>query len=240
MAKRKYGSYKNTPSKRRRYAKKRRPRSKRSRSLYSLPVGGFPKSKMVRLRYASEVIINPGIGGLQGYTFSANGMYDPDITSGGHQPYGFDQNMLYFDHYTVVASRCRARFTPNTTGNVTPGYFDVQLTDSGTQTAAYTNVLHFLESSFSRGATKQIGTERNYVGWSPWCSKSFSAKKFFKKGSVTSDTTLQGSKTTNPSEQAYYEVIVGSIGANDPSPMNIMVMIDYWAVLKEPSLAPPS
>jgi len=34
--------------------------------------------------------------------FRANGMYDPDVRVGGHQPYGFDQIMLGYGKFTVV------------------------------------------------------------------------------------------------------------------------------------------
>ena len=63
-------------------------------------------------RYFSQAItLDPSLGGTPvGYIFSANGLYDPDITGVGHQPVGFDQMGQMFDHYTVIAAKIRVDF----------------------------------------------------------------------------------------------------------------------------------
>lgn len=240
MAKRKYGvAFPKTtkPGVRQRKMRYKRRRKMLRRNLFSLPVTGFPKSKMVRLRYAEEIPLNATAAGVDYYTFSANGMYDPNITGTGHQPIGFDQNMLFFDHYCVVASRCRARFVPTTVSNSVPSYFDVLLTDDAATPASFTSVSHFLESNFSKGPSmKQMGTERNYVGWNPWVTKWFSAKKFFRKSKVVDDDQLQGSVASNPVEQAFFQICSASVGGVDSAAVTVLVVIDYWAILKEPKL----
>lgn len=66
---------------------------------------GLPSKKFVRLRYCDQRTITSTLGGLSKYLFAANGLYDPDITGAGHQPYGFDQWMTFYKYATVRKSR---------------------------------------------------------------------------------------------------------------------------------------
>lgn len=53
-------------------------------------------------------------GVLQVYYYSANGVYDPDVTGTGHQPVGFDQAMLFYEQYVVMRSTITVTFFANT------------------------------------------------------------------------------------------------------------------------------
>lgn len=55
------------------------------------------------------------------YVFSANGLFDPDITSTGGQPSGFDQMMVFYEHYTVFKARLVVTF--RNLGNTSPTVF---------------------------------------------------------------------------------------------------------------------
>lgn len=212
--------------------------SKRKRALnrlYSLPLTGFPVKKTVHLRYAQEVNLNAAISSLAIQTFVANGMYDPDFTGTGHQPSGFDQNMAFYDHYTVTHARCRVRMANVTTSNVAPAYFDVCLTDNSA-TFSGMAVESFLESRFAHGDTmKSVGTERNYFGYDPWREVHFDAKKFFTTKDIIGDANYQGNTSANPTEQAFFHVVVASPGATDPANITLLCVIDYIAVLTEPT-----
>lgn len=43
--------------------------------------------------------------------FNLNGMYDPDYTNAGHQPYGFDQIMATYNKYRVNRASYKISFT---------------------------------------------------------------------------------------------------------------------------------
>lgn len=207
----------------------------RPKSLYSLPLTGFAKSKLVHLRYAEEIQFDLLSSSIGSYTFSANGMYDPNITGTGHQPSGFDQNMLFYNHYTVIASRCRAKFFASTGSNVVPAYFDVMLTDNGTTASGFASKTDFIESRFAHGDTMlQIGTERGYSAVNPWREQRFGAKKFFGKKDIVGDDLYRGTTASNPTEQAFFEIVLSSIAGNNPGTLDVLVVIDYIAVLTEP------
>ena len=92
------------------------------------------KDKMkVTFRYASRIIINPAAAGNGVHVFSANGMYDPDLTGVGHQPRGFDEVMPLYDHYTVIGSKCTVAACNLSTGG---GILGIALKDSTTTKTA--------------------------------------------------------------------------------------------------------
>lgn len=42
-------------------------------------------------------------------SYRANGIFDPTVAVGGHQPYGYDQMIVFFGNYQVLASKIRVR-----------------------------------------------------------------------------------------------------------------------------------
>lgn len=216
----------------------RRGRAMIGRKHRATPIGGFPRSKLVKLRYVDQITINPasGINGV--HVFSANGMYDPDVTGIGHQPANFDKWMKNYDHYTVVGSKIRVMYTPSITTTVIPGMFGVLLSDDGNTVGSLTqnSLLEQPRLSYSK---KVVGIpSANSVPAT--VTKKFSARKFFGVKPVGGGKTFQGSDAANPTEQAFYEVWVAPILANDPGAMYFTVTIDYLAVLTEPQLSEAS
>jgi len=73
--------------------------------MYAAPSVGLPSQRRVTLRYAEIIRVTSTAGAVGKYLFSANGLYDPNITGAGHQPYGFDQWMTLYKTATVMKSR---------------------------------------------------------------------------------------------------------------------------------------
>lgn len=202
------------------------------RSLFSLPIGGFPPSKMVRFRYAREFSLDPSAGATNTWNFSANNLHDPDVTGVGHQPLGFDQNMALYDHYRVTHSQIQVR---NTTPGNRSAYLVVALSDSTID--YFTSVEHLLESRAVDTTNPFLTTQAqpiSYDGTSPWIKKTFISKAFF--GSKHSDERMQGTISSGPPEQAYFKVVSASVANNEPTSMNYLAIIDFWAVLTEPKI----
>jgi len=65
------------------------------------PYGSFVDSRYVSV----DNLAGPTAATIRTIEFRANGMYDPDVRVGGHQPYGFDQIMLGYGKFTVVESK---------------------------------------------------------------------------------------------------------------------------------------
>lgn len=203
---------------------------KKSRRYPDLPLGGNPTSKTVRLRYCEEISIDANNSTISTHPFRANGMFDPNAHGVGHQPMGFDQQMLYYDHFTVIGAKAEMRYVPNGTSNQRPAYFGIALTDDST-------VLNGMSKS-----TLMETRLKTYPGvagavdlnWSQIRRMGFSAKKYFKKSAIVDDTGYRGSAAADPVEQAYFVPWVYNIASVDPTPLNFLITIEYIAVLTEP------
>lgn len=208
--------------------KTRRRRYKKNASMYALSKPSpLPQSYKFMTRYvATEVEINPGVGGLPAsYVWSMNGLYDPDITSGGHQVIGFDEIMPLYDHYCVIGSRIRVNAT--NTDTVTAQDIALQLKDVSTISTDFQGVL---ENGNAKWTTlSPLGTGGSTRSLTVECSPT----KFF-TAKVMQDDKYKGTVSSNPSDQVYCHMIVNPIVASDTSAVVCTVEIEYIAILSEP------
>lgn len=234
MVKRKRSSSSRRPF--RPYKRRRRVGGIRSRRRW-IP-RGLPKSYTTRLHYSSEITLNPTTGAMVPYVYRANSLFDPDYTGVGHQPYGFDQLMTWFDHYTVIGSKITVTVFNNGTTHNTPGYVTVLLSDSGTAAGSYSSIEHMMEGK-QRGNVV-CGGLGNPAPTFKYAHKKFSAKKFFHKKALVGASQYRGDASNNPTEGAYFEVVAASMVGNDPGPITCLVNIEYIAVFTEPKLVAQS
>lgn len=206
-----------------------------------LCLSGFPTSKLCRLRYVEEVTIDAGTSGSVRHVFRANGLFDPNLTGAGHQPKGFDQNMTFYNHYTVLSSKMTMTYANKTGTNDIPGYTAILLTDDGVTSSPWTGAYEMFESRYyTKMKPTFAGTEAGYNGQRNVLKKTFSAKKFFARKAITSDPTLRGTALNDPSEGPFYEAVVFPIQTNNPAPMVFLVVIEYIVLFSEPNDIPTS
>lgn len=206
---------------RKKYYKKPVPRK-------SLGVLGFPKMLKVCHKYVSAPAqVNCTLGAMATYIWTCNGMYDPDITSTGHQPLYFDQMALIYDHYTVIGSRIDIN-VQTSEDPIGPSIGVLWIDDDSGTTA--TNVSMVSEQGFN--PTKNIGGPNHNP--SVFFTKSWSAKKTF-GGSVIGNNDLQGTAAANPTELSYYKFSYNTIDTSSAT-LYVTARITYiavWAELKE-------
>lgn len=77
----------------------------------------FPTATRRMLRYSDDIALSVVGGVMANYIFRANDLYDPNVTSTGHQPMGFDQMMVFFDHFVVESCKVTALFTNSSSSN---------------------------------------------------------------------------------------------------------------------------
>ena len=198
------------------------------------PWSPFPYSHTCVVRYQQEFSINPAVGVSGDYVFSANGLYDPNITGVGHQPYGFDQLMVLFDHYTVTASRLRLRLSSN---NAIPFWMTCLLSDTNVSLAGNTSEI-ILE--IPSASSELIGYNTSSVGKGDK-TVAFDASKFFYIKNFVGKTNYRGDAGSNPVEQAYFHCILSPNATGDDVANQVCwATIEYEVTFTEPRILPPS
>lgn len=200
--------------------------------LYRAPMGltGFPQTKMSKLSYVKAGQMTVSSGATASQIFSANSLYDPDVTGAGHQPYGFDQWSAFYNHYVVTGAKITYTIIPSATNAaVSSGIIHLLLTDDGT-TAADSQTL--MEQGKSR--YRLMGVSSNVK--STTIKQYYSARKFFNIKDVKDNLTRIGATVTaSPSEQAYFITKVASLtGAVQTIVYDYIAKIDFFVQWSEP------
>ena len=179
-------------------------------------------------RYHDQITLTPGTGASAVHVFSANGLYDPDISGVGHQPRGFDQVMALYDHFVVIGSKITATISA-ISGETLSTLCGISLRDGST---AETDPNDYMEggSTISRmlsvdGGSRSISTMK--MGYSP--------KRFLGRSHPLADPQLKGSSSSDPEESAFFHVWAApATSSGDQGPLDCVVTIDYLAVFIEP------
>mgnify|MGYP000664889043 CR=1 FL=1 len=189
----------------------------------------FPNNSSARrtLRYFGNFqSVNPGLGGLaNSVVFSANGLYDPDLTGVGHQALGFDQYMAMYDHYTVVGAKIKAWYQNTDSNNAQMAFIAVRDTNSPPGDTQEIMENGYIASRHLQvaGVTSGMGTLEQQVD----------IAKFLGRKDVLADPSLKGNSVANPSEDVVFWVGAFSFANVDAGVVNINVVIEYDVIFHE-------
>lgn len=197
----------------------------------------FKKGNMVVTRDKQKVILkycqyhglNPPPGGITTTNYSANGMFDPNLSASGHQPLGFDQWMAFYNHYTVIASKLTVVLD---NANAFPLVFGVMQADD------VSNLPTTVEHACERKDTSYVFVPANDSSTKPnrvVIKKKFTPKIDLGISKPMSSSVIRGDATANPAEQSVFSIFVGAAdGASDPPIVDAWVQVTYTAILTEP------
>jgi len=193
----------------------------------------FGKFKTVKHHYTENILLNPVAGTPADHVFSANGMYDPNITGTGHQPYGYDQLAAIYNESTVISSKCTITAW-NNQGSL-PFWLAICIRDDNT--AITSDVSTVRESPGIVSKLLGPASSGNNVGS---VTMSFDVKKFFDVKDPSDCEELRAG-ASNPAEQAYFHVmIIPQNGVDDLGANVVTVDIEYTAQWSGPKILPSS
>lgn len=187
----------------------------------------FPPSLKCNFVYReqNDLTVDPGAAGITGvYVFSANGLYDPNITGTGHQPTGFDQLMQFYDHYTVIASKITVTFFNGNASNTVTGLVSVMDTSS-----TNSDIQQYIENGRCAFEELDVSSNSQLGTVTLGCSVS----DFLGRKNILSEDNCRGSASANPSEEAYFHVVAAPWASNDVGTIAFVATIEYTAVLTE-------
>lgn len=180
------------------------------------------------LRYMeTSVGLNPGVAGSAAdYVFSANGMYDPNITGIGHQPIGFDQYMSLYEHFTVIGAKISVVFQNTETTYL--AWCGIAVRPAATAIVdgqtTMENGMCVVKAFDKAGTTNSFGM----------LTYPLSIGKYMGRKSILSEDDFRGTSGANPAEQVYFHVFAFPNNAQDIGQITAHVVIDYIAVFTEP------
>jgi len=160
---------------------------------------GFPNQKRCTLKLVDSIVLTSGVGTLTSFKYGANCVFDPFLGAGGHQPFGFDQWMTYYNHCIVVSSA--VRLSVINAGSGTIPAVGLYLADDET---AYTLWSTFCETN--RGQQVLLPYNTNQAKPAVVSCK-FMHKSFF-KDRPNGGAEFLNTTAVNATEQAVYHVYV--------------------------------
>lgn len=179
-----------------------------------------------RHKYRQTITHTALAGTVTNYKFNANGMFDPDNTGAGHQPYYFDQLSGIYDHYTVTWSKITIRACPTT-----DAYLPMQIALSTNDDTTQTNNTLYGQAEQNEGSWALIPTS-SANGNVTRLSCTWNAKTYF-GGDPLSNDNLQGTSAANPVETTIYSIGLQSCDGVVNANVFIQVEIDYIAIWDE-------
>lgn len=203
-----------------------RPRKKvvkaKARKLTLQP---FPKTRMVKLRYITNISLDASTGAAASYGFRSNSIYDPDYSGTGNQPYYTDQMFASYNKCTVVGSKITITpFGATTTGH----YTIVGIYRDNDTTARNANLVEILEKPGTkwRGIGDANQNPRTM-------SLTYSAKKTH-GGKPMSNPDLACTASADPNDPDFFRIFVGCPNATtDPGSVTFLVKIEYTCVFHD-------
>lgn len=227
---RRTGKYPKKPRKYYRRLKEQYGRDTAMSSISRIPLAGMPLRKLIRMRYSDDVALSFTTAGFAtAHVLRLNSIFDPDLTSVGHQPMGHDEWAQFYEHYTVLSARVRADFYPTsasgTLGNSTCGILFSH------DSTPKTNGDNIIESG--RAVWKRMGP-RDGSPSSATVTRNWSAKKWF--GPYTAREKYASDMGTNPGEIVYahlFGIPVAELVSVSDS-IRIRFAIDYLVLLDTP------
>ena len=194
------------------------------------PTTGIPEQMKITLRYVENTAFSV-VAGVGYSVWTANGMYDPRVAAGGHQPMYFDQMMAIYGHYVVTSSKCTLTYVSSNTGDVSiVGWID---NDGGFPVTTKAD----WEGNCERPGAKLTDGTPSVAPLKPivlyWNSKVAFG------GSEMANDELHGTSSANPVEMQYF---CYSLWDNSVASYNgyFNVEIEYTATLFERTTAASS
>jgi len=223
-------------------AKNRRRKGKKSGGNATLASGGgrsasmtlvvepwmpvFPASIKRRLRYSTNALLVATSGAVASYVFRANDLFDPDFTGTGHQPMGFDQLMVWYNHFCVVEARIIAIF--RNTAAVT-GTCCVRVDGASAPITVIDRIIEIggcaIDDLGVTGSSSDMKELRLNANIPKLQGVHISA--------ITSDPALRGDAATSPTEVTYFHVQLWNSVAVTIS-AQVDIILEQYSYFMEP------
>lgn len=220
---------KRTGPKSRSWKRKTRRRVRRRRRI-GAPAGMLGKKYFKNFRYCEQIQLDGGTGAPAVHTFRANGMFDPDLTTGvgSHQPLGFDQFVgVFYNHYTVIGAKIKCEFVSVDSTATGASIVGIEVSNNATPTTALNDIYEQGKSTYK--VLTSMGSKQTCK-----MSRSVSIKKMAGVTNLLDNVAYRGSASSDPTEQIYIHIFHAGLSSSaNPSSVTCQVTLDQAAILHE-------
>lgn len=199
-------------------------RSYKTQNFSLMRKSPMPNVFSTKMRYAHNFNLDAGIAGIATQVFSCNGLYDPDISGTGHQPRGFDEIVVMYDHWRVLGAKITLRVQNGSSDQ--GSIFGISIQQNNTP---LTLLNDYLESGTV--VSKMVGTNDG-MGVN---GASYKLAPYKWLGLKSTEDTYAGTTSSNPNEQAFFHIFTGCVDDTvNPAALQCYVVIDYIVQFFEP------
>ncbi len=189
---------------------------------------GFPANRTVDLNYTTLASVSTTSGIMAIYQWRANSAYDPDYTSTGYQPLGFDQWATYYNHYVVERLDYEVQANPV---SAYPMLYGLYVSDDATIPSNPTDLTNL-------GGSTRISA---HYSTPPVLKGTIVMKQFFNRsGDIANDTKLSAAVTADPTEQVFLSFYAQPLDETSTITMKALVRLRFRVRFMEPKDLGPS
>lgn len=165
--------------------------------------------------------------------FAGNGLFDPDITGVGSQPYGYDNwcgASGFFSKYKVYASKITI-YVSSTNVSGTMPVCKVFLFPSETLAPAFTNPGDLTQYAYCKQGVLGANTTTGLL-----CKiTNYSTSKLILGKEKANDEEATAASTANPSNIWYWHVYIDTSGWTVEATIKMDIKIKYYTKLQDPN-----
>ncbi len=248
MARNKYHAYRGAVGMKGRYKKKSKvvSRNVRSRAITRTQNMGWhnlnrnmltPSFRILTFRYtqagSNSSSATPFTTGAQ-ESFALNGLFDPQLVGGGHQPYGFDQILPFYARYKVYAVSLTLTWQSDETTEIMLGCSSLLMSSDGFNMGTQSS---FLIEEKPGGDVRRIppNGEMTYK-----VSKYVTIKDIEGCGTELSDDDYSSVFLANPTRISKLNFAVASATASSAKPLFWNLNIEYHTRVYQRKVMPSS
>lgn len=190
-----------------------------------IPLG--PKFKTSLRYHERDLNLTSAAGIINRYLFSANGVFDPNISGTGHQPLGYDQISLMYDHYTVIGAQAKVEWNVQSlTSGTMAFYIDDDVASSPTD---INTVIEQGSAKWVKVKARESGSERE----SGVFTLQINPNKYLGVSNPIGNKDVTAATTANPAEAVHFAICVQGDGTQTVT-ADFSITIDYEVVFTEP------
>lgn len=184
------------------------------------------------LRYSDRFQLNAGTGGVPAVKrYWSNGIFDPDVDLGGHQPRGFDQLMTIYDH--AIVTKAVIKVYADNNAEASGILVGVAHRDQSTVALDFRDYLEWGPKKTMWLSSKDSGPSAKQLEYTVYPPKYLGYDDPF-------ESELKNDAGNNPDEGTYFHVFAYPGNEGDALPINVLVEIEYHTWFIEHKLPPIS